>query len=382
MQVPSDPQLRDSAYVPRKQTPMSTEVQHPSLSRGAFTSDVVVRSLAAETLHRAPDSIHDDLDALPTSSCPRFLHQSCPETMASSIGIVSAQSCRARLGDHTYSVLRSAMVQQSELFIEQLWDLHRLTRQHGRKAALLEAALVDDTGSKVAPDAHSAILDRARQIHVHSKTMASIVELPTIPATLRRTPSETADPLHSASKRFPDAAPSQQHASARDNPLPAFGPTCQTTPTAQETSRHPCAYNGAPSSQPFPYNTSYGQLDKHVIDAQITGSHFSLHQRLGGIPHSLAYPFAATPPLQATELNAGISALNGVPANIPFIHRALPPCPSCPLSPCIQAGHTTDVFIFHSCDTLMSASAHQLHFHQRTLIIRPERGINLDEKCS
>lgn len=74
------------------------------------------------------------------------------------------------------------MLQQQETFLEQLWELHKLARTQGRKAALLSA----EAQLPVPADAPAFALNPHRQVHLHQMTMQAILNMQSIPASLRR----------------------------------------------------------------------------------------------------------------------------------------------------------------------------------------------------
>lgn len=96
---------------------------------------------------------------------------------------ISAETCKSQLGERTFNILRQAMLQQQETFIEQLWDLHRLTRTQHRRAALLPAEPVV-LQQQVEPAV--SVFSRNRQEQIRSQTMHAISQLPMIPSSLRR----------------------------------------------------------------------------------------------------------------------------------------------------------------------------------------------------
>jgi hypothetical protein len=137
--------------------------------------------------HATMDQLHglDDVSGkgcaahMPPPSTP-FLDSHTPQPLEASL---STELCRSKLGDRTFHVLRHAMLQQQELFIEQLWELHRLTRTQGRRAVLLqsEPRLLNEQ-----VDVVRDVLSRQRQELIRSQTLQEISQLPTIPSSLRR----------------------------------------------------------------------------------------------------------------------------------------------------------------------------------------------------
>jgi hypothetical protein len=107
----------------------------------------------------------------------------CASTACAQGPEITPEACKSQLGEDTYSILRQAMLQQQETFIEQLWDLHRLTRAQHRKVALLpleeEACAPEQSLPK---DGFS----RSKQEQLRNDTMYAICHLPTVPASLRR----------------------------------------------------------------------------------------------------------------------------------------------------------------------------------------------------
>lgn len=97
--------------------------------------------------------------------------------------VMNADTCRSSLGDRTFAILRNAMLQQQETFLEQLWELHKLARTQGRKAAVLatDAQLVPAQG-----EGQSIVLNPQQQLHLHQMTMQAILGMQTIPASLRQ----------------------------------------------------------------------------------------------------------------------------------------------------------------------------------------------------
>lgn len=98
---------------------------------------------------------------------------------------VSTEQCREVLGDHTFILMREAMLQQQDTFQHQLWETHRLARVQGHKSlvASTEAALGLRSGGS---DPSNCIFSRSHQAHMKAVAMQRIVSLPTLPASLRR----------------------------------------------------------------------------------------------------------------------------------------------------------------------------------------------------
>lgn len=114
-----------------------------------------------------------------SSPCPSFAD--APSTVRPG-RVMNANACRLSLGDRTFAILRQAMLQQQETFLEQLWELHKLARTQGRKAALLSA----EAQLPVPADAPAFALNPQRQVHLHQMTMQAILNMQSIPASLRR----------------------------------------------------------------------------------------------------------------------------------------------------------------------------------------------------
>ena len=100
---------------------------------------------------------------------------------------IDTVECAGRLGTRTAGILRGAMIAQQDVFTDQLWELHRLTRVQGQKMLLLStsASGVADAWAGVG----SSLFSRQLQSDLHTETMESIASLPTVPLTLRRHPA-------------------------------------------------------------------------------------------------------------------------------------------------------------------------------------------------
>lgn len=97
---------------------------------------------------------------------------------------VSTEQCREALGDHTFMLIREAMLQQQDTFQSQLWEMHRLTCVQNRKSleASTEAALGLRSSSS---DPSNCIFSRSHQAHMKATARQQIMTLPTLPASLR-----------------------------------------------------------------------------------------------------------------------------------------------------------------------------------------------------
>jgi hypothetical protein len=96
---------------------------------------------------------------------------------------ITPEVCKSQLGERTFNLLRQAMLQQQETFIEQLWDLHRLTRAQHRKVVLLPA---EEEASAPEQSVAKDVFSRSMQEQVRNDTMNAIWHLPVVPASLRR----------------------------------------------------------------------------------------------------------------------------------------------------------------------------------------------------
>jgi hypothetical protein len=157
--------------------------------------------------------------------------------------MISTEQCRSVLGMRTFSLLREAIKQQQDVFVEQLWDLHRLARAQGRQSmhTSAEAALglqQDKVG------AASGIFSRERQGQVHARTCASILSLATLPASLRREP-----PASAVAAGEQQAAPSQVPQPATKVARPESGPSHASSDHASVTPTS--AGGGNMSAQPL-----------------------------------------------------------------------------------------------------------------------------------
>ena len=127
-------------------------VSHITQDAGA-SDHQSVNAMRRSIQHLPMDTAAVPVDSGGTQKVPRLMHAqdgvasllpSAP-VLCSGVGseqepTISAETCRSQLGDRTFNILRQAMLQQQETFIEQLWDLHKLTRAQHRKAALLPAS--------------------------------------------------------------------------------------------------------------------------------------------------------------------------------------------------------------------------------------------------
>lgn len=117
-----------------------------------------------------------------------------PSTADDSVDAPPADKVRERLGNRTFTILRNAMLQQQDAFMEQLWELHRLTRVQHRKVMLLHTEGVNLSQLP-------SCFDRSTQADRKAERRSLIASLPNLPSTIR---SQTNGP----SRRFapPDGA--------------------------------------------------------------------------------------------------------------------------------------------------------------------------------
>lgn len=135
-----------------------------------------VKQKVARLMHSQDDAVAD----FPTPMQAPLMY--CTPSACDSEPYISAEACKSQLGERTFNILRQAMLQQQETFIEQLWDLHRLTRTQHRRAALLPTV---STAQQVEPSVD--LFSRTVQERIRNQTMNEISKLPTIPTSLRRT---------------------------------------------------------------------------------------------------------------------------------------------------------------------------------------------------
>lgn len=147
------------------------------------------------------------------------------------------------------------MLQQQEIFLEQLWELHKLARTQGRKAALLAA----EAQLPVPTEAQAFALNPQEQVHLHNMTMQAILNMQSIPASLRR-PVVVASqdltksaPASAASE--PSTAPNAPAAEAR--PAPAVAQMHLNQQASPELSNP--AFPNQLMMCPLGVNMQYGQ---------------------------------------------------------------------------------------------------------------------------
>ena len=152
---------------------MRRSIQNLPMDTAAVPGGSGMKHKVAKLMHA-----HDGVAAL-SPTAPVMLSGGSIEQ---EVGI-STETCKSQLGERTFNILRQAMLQQQETFIEQLWDLHKLTRAQHRKAALLPA---NPYVAEKQVDHAIDVFSRDVQEHQRTLTMRSILQLPTMPASLRR----------------------------------------------------------------------------------------------------------------------------------------------------------------------------------------------------
>lgn len=187
-----------------------------------------------------------------SSPCPSFIEASAAVPLDR---VINADSCRSSLGDRTFAILRKAMLQQQEIFLEQLWELHKLARTQGRKAALLAA----EAQLPVPAEAQAFSLNPQQQVHLHQMTMQAILNMQSIPASLRR-PVVVASP--DPTKSTPASGASEPStitnaAATEANPAPAVTQLHLNQQPGPELSNS--AYPRQLMMCPLGMNMQYGQ---------------------------------------------------------------------------------------------------------------------------
>lgn len=99
---------------------------------------------------------------------------------------IDVSECRAVLGEPSFTLLRGAMLAQQDLFLEQLWELHRLARVQGRKALQPDIDVTADSMTAESRNIGCGIFNREHQAALRAETMHTICALPTIPEPLKR----------------------------------------------------------------------------------------------------------------------------------------------------------------------------------------------------
>eukprot|EP00892_Ulva_mutabilis_P006585 jgi/Ulvmu1/4299/UM002_0020.1 len=266
---------------------------------------------------------HPSISPRCSSPCPTIIDA---PTGVRADSFINADACRSALGDRTFAILRTAMLQQQEIFLEQLWELHKLARTQGRKAAVLA------TDAQLAPvpgEAPEIVLNPKEQLHLHQMTMQAILGMQTIPASLRRPvvvpnpdpPKTAAEPVVTEQIVASKAPPAGTHAAPATAQVLSHQPLTDLSNAAFPGPLMMCPVGGVPYGQQSiscPLQAGYGLHDDP--------SAVSLHW-----PGGPRYPGAALPTFHPGALRYG----NVPPAAAQFLQGL--PSPSGPLSHCAPA---------------------------------------------
>ena len=227
---------------------------------------------------------HPSLSPKCSSPCPSFIE--VPGALRAE-RVMNTDTCRSSLGDRSFAILRNAMLQQQETFLEQLWELHRLARSQGRKAALLAT---DARLTPVQSDAQAVVLNPQQQVHLHQMTMEAILGMQTIPASLRH-PVVIASPGPSKTSPAPVTSEQNQATKAPDNeslaaPAAARIPSHQPTPDVSSA-----AFPGQLMMCPLGMNMPYAQPGISCPPQHGYGLH--------GDPNAVSFHWPGGPPQYA-----------------------------------------------------------------------------------